>query len=151
VTGFGLTGMFIRWPLYGLALGSAAALILQQAALHVGPLRASQPFLVIVDPIVSIVLSVWLFEERFTTSVGVLATAVAGFAVMCGAVVLLTQTTPATMGAEHPDRSRSLRLMRARLSATAGARIQNRSKYSRCSQSVTACSKRAISARLSAT
>ena len=36
------------------------------AALHVGPLWVSQPFLVIIDPIVSVALSVWLFGERFT-------------------------------------------------------------------------------------
>jgi hypothetical protein len=39
---------------YALAVGSVAALFLEQAALHAGPLRTSQPFLVIVDPIVSI-------------------------------------------------------------------------------------------------
>ena len=38
--------MFAHWPVYALAVGSVAALFLMQAALHVGPLRASQPFLV---------------------------------------------------------------------------------------------------------
>jgi hypothetical protein len=57
----------------------------------------SQPFLVIVDPILSIGLSVWLFGERFKPDAGVLAIAAAGFAVMCFGVVLLTQTAPATM------------------------------------------------------
>jgi hypothetical protein len=70
---------------------------LQQAALHVGPLRMSQPFLVIIDPIVSIALSVWLFDERFKPNAGLLAMAAVGFAVMCVGVVLLTQTAPATM------------------------------------------------------
>jgi len=76
---------------------------LEQAALHVGPLRASQPFLVIIDPIVSIALSVWLFGQQFTVSAAVLAVAAAAFAVMCGGVVLLTQTTPATTKADIPD------------------------------------------------
>jgi hypothetical protein len=99
LTEFGVAGMFTRWPVYALAAGSAAALFLQQVALHVGPLRASQPFLVIVDPIVSIALSVWLFNEHFTSDAGVLAMAAIAFAVMCAALVLLTQTTPATMEA----------------------------------------------------
>jgi len=99
LTEFGIGGMFTHWPLYALAGGSAAALFLQQAALHVGPLRASQPFLVLVDPIVSIVLSVWLYNEHFTDDVTVLAVAAAAFIVMCAGVVLLTQTTPATMEA----------------------------------------------------
>ncbi|MFZ0758137.1 MAG: DMT family transporter, partial [Trebonia sp.] len=65
LTQFGVAGMFAHWPVYALAAGSVAALFLMQAALHVGPLRASQPFLVIIDPIVSIALSVWLFAEHF--------------------------------------------------------------------------------------
>ena len=100
LTQFGLAGMFTHWPVYGLAVGSVAALFLMQAALHVGPLRASQPFLVIIDPIVSIALSVWLFNERFTSYAAVLAVAAIAFSVMCIGVVLLTQTTPATMKAD---------------------------------------------------
>jgi drug/metabolite transporter (DMT)-like permease len=102
LTEFGVAGMFTHWPVYALAAGSAAALFLQQVALHVGPLRASQPFLVIVDPIVSIALSVWLFNEHFTSDAGVLAMAAIAFAVMCASLVLLTQTTPATMNADAP-------------------------------------------------
>jgi len=97
LTQFGVAGMFTRWPVYALAVGGAAGTLLQQVALHVGPLRVSQPFLVIVDPIVSIALSVWLFDERFKPDAAVLAVAVIAFAVMCVGVVLLTQTAPATM------------------------------------------------------
>jgi drug/metabolite transporter (DMT)-like permease len=100
LTQFGVAGMFAHWPVYALAAGSVAALFLMQAALHVGPLRASQPFLVIIDPIVSIALSVWLFAEHFTADGAVLAIAAIGFAVMCAGVVLLTQTAPATMEAD---------------------------------------------------
>ena len=100
LTQFGLAGMFTHWPVYALAAGSVAALFLMQAALHVGPLRASQPFLVIIDPMVSIALSVWLFGERFTSDAFVLAVAAVAFAVMCVGVVLLTQTTPPTMKAD---------------------------------------------------
>ena len=100
LTQFGIAGMFTHWPVYALTAGSVAALFLTQAALHVGPLRASQPFLVIVDPIVSIALSVWLFGERFTSDAAVLAGAAIAFAVMCFGVVLLTQTSPATMKAD---------------------------------------------------
>jgi drug/metabolite transporter (DMT)-like permease len=107
LTELGIAGLFTHWPVYALALGSAAALLLEQAALHAGPLRSSQPFLVIADPIASIVLSVWLYDEHFTSNPAVLATAAAAFAVMCGAVVLLTQTTPATMKSEPPGQGTS--------------------------------------------
>jgi hypothetical protein len=76
-TEFGVAGMFTDWPVYALVLGSVVALVLQQAALHAGPLRACQPLLVIVDPIVGIALSMLLFDEHFTTNTAVLATAAA--------------------------------------------------------------------------
>ena len=99
LTEFGVAGMFTHWPLYALAAGAVVGTLLQQAALHVGPLKVSQPFLVIIDPVVSIALSVWLFAENFTSNAAVLALAAAAFAVMCTGVVLLTQTAPATMNA----------------------------------------------------
>src|SRR5215469_16539778 len=101
ITEFGVAGMFAHWPVYALAAGSVAALFLMQAALHVEQLRASQPFIVIIDPIVSIALSVWLFAEHFSADGAVLAIAAIGFAVMCAGVVLLTQTAPATMQADR--------------------------------------------------
>jgi drug/metabolite transporter (DMT)-like permease len=103
LTQFGVGGTFIRWPVYALVVGSVAALFLQQASLHVGPLRASQPLLVIVDPIVSITLAMWIFGEHFTDNAAALAAAAVGFAVMCASVILLTQTAPATMTADIPD------------------------------------------------
>jgi drug/metabolite transporter (DMT)-like permease len=100
LTQFGLGGMFLRWPVYALAAGGVAGVLLEQAALHVGPLRVSQPLLVIIDPLISIALSVWLFGERFLPDAVVLAVAAAAFATMCAGVVVLTQTTPETMNAD---------------------------------------------------
>ncbi len=96
---FGAGGMFTHWPAYALAVSGAAAETLQQATLHVGPLSVSQPLLVIVDPIVSIALSVWIFGEYFTTNPLLLTASSAAFAAMCVAVSVLTRTAPATMSA----------------------------------------------------
>ena len=93
----GLSGLFTSWPVYAVAVGGAAGVIIEQAALQSGPLRVSQPLLVIIDPILSIALSVWLFGEYFVINPGVLAAAAAGFVVMCGGVVVLSQTAPATV------------------------------------------------------
>ena len=102
LTQFGLSGMFTHWPVYALAVTGLAAEFLNQAALHVGPLSISQPFIVIVDPIVSIVLSVWIFGETFTSSVARLAVGSFAFAAMCVAVSVLARTAPATM---NPDQA----------------------------------------------
>jgi hypothetical protein len=94
---FGLGGTFTHWPVYALAAAGLVTELLEQATLHVGPLSVSQPLLVIVDPIVSIALSVWIFREYFTEDVPRLALGSVAFVGMCCAVAVLTRTAPATM------------------------------------------------------
>jgi hypothetical protein len=96
----GLAGLFTHWPVYAVAVGGAAGVVLEQAALQAGPLRVSQPLLTITDPIVSIALSVWLFGEYFVMDAAMLAAAAAGFCVMCIGVVVMSLTAPATL---QPD------------------------------------------------
>ncbi len=97
LTEFGVSGTFVRWPVYAVAAGGVVGTILVQAALHVGPLRVSQPILVILDPVVSIFLSVHLFNEHFTDDVAALVVGALAFIVMCTGVVFVTRTVPATM------------------------------------------------------
>jgi drug/metabolite transporter (DMT)-like permease len=97
LTQFGLVGMFTHWPVYALIVFSIVAELLNQTALHVGPLSVSQPLLVLVDPIVSIVLSVWIFAEVFTENALRLSVGIIAFGVMCAAATVLARTTPATM------------------------------------------------------
>ena len=96
----GLAGLFTHWAVYAVAVGGMAGVVLEQAALQGGPLRVSQPLLVIIDPMVSIALSVWLFGEYFETNAGVLAAAAAGFCVMCVGVVVMSLTAPDTLKAD---------------------------------------------------
>jgi drug/metabolite transporter (DMT)-like permease len=97
LTADGIGDAFLHWPIYAVAAGGVVGTLLTQAALHVGPLRASQPFLVIVDPMVSILLSVYLFGEYFSTNIGDLILASVSFAILCVGVVVLTRSVPQTM------------------------------------------------------
>jgi hypothetical protein len=90
----GIGGMLTDWPIYAFIAATLTGTLLQQAALHVGPLSVSQPFLVITDPFASIILSVWLFDERFTDSPAKITIAVLAFAVMAVGVTMLTRTAP---------------------------------------------------------
>ena len=91
---FGMAGMLIRWPVYALVGAVVTGTLLQQAALHVGPLSVSQPILVITDPFASIILSVWLFDEHFTNSPAKITVAVVAFAVLAAGVTVLSRTAP---------------------------------------------------------
>jgi drug/metabolite transporter (DMT)-like permease len=100
----GVLGMLLHWPVYALAASGAAGVVLQQTALHVGPLSVSQPLVVVVDPVASIVLSVWLFHEQFTQNPVQIFLAIMAFAVMAAGVTTLSRTTPIHLEASRPTR-----------------------------------------------
>jgi len=62
----GIPAVLSRGAVYGVVLAGIVGTLLTQAALHYGPLAISQPFMVIVNPLVSIILGVWLYGEHFT-------------------------------------------------------------------------------------
>jgi len=103
----GIGGMLTDWPVYAFIAATITGALLQQAALHVGPLSVSQPLLVIVDPFASIILSVWLFGERFTDSPAKIAIAVVAFAAIAVGVVMLTRTAPQDLTPSQPARPAS--------------------------------------------
>jgi len=79
---------------YALAAAIVIGTLLDQSALHVGPLSVSQPLLAIVNPIASIILSVWLFDERFTHSPARITFAALAMAVLSVGVIALSRTAP---------------------------------------------------------
>ncbi len=101
---FGIGGTLTRWPVYALAASAIAGTLLEQGALHVGPLSVSQPILVVINPLTSIVLSIWLFDERFTASPARITIAVLAFAVMAAGVVVLSRAAPQDLTPSRPDR-----------------------------------------------
>src|SRR6266487_2030313 len=98
----GIGGMLTRWPVYAVIAAAAIGTLLQQSALHVGPLSVSQPLLVIIDPFASIILSLWLFDERFTDSPAKIAAAAVSFAVMAVGLTVLSRTAPQDLTPSTP-------------------------------------------------
>ena len=92
-----LASLLTSWPLYALVVCGVLGLVAEQAALHVGPLKISQPIIVIVDPLASVVLGLMIYREQFANSPSAIAIAVVAFAVVAFGVVMLTRTVPATV------------------------------------------------------
>ena len=90
----GLLGTVTHWPLYALLVGGIIGSVLQQAALQVGPLSVSQPVLVVVDPAVASILSVWIFGERIAVSPAQKAVTSVAFVVMAVGVTVLSRAAP---------------------------------------------------------
>jgi drug/metabolite transporter (DMT)-like permease len=89
-----MSGMLTHWLVYALVAAVITGMLLNQSALHVGPLSVSQPLLAIINPLASVILSAWLFDERFTDSPARIAIAVLAMAVLAVGVIALSRTTP---------------------------------------------------------
>jgi drug/metabolite transporter (DMT)-like permease len=98
----GPVGTLEHWPVYALIASGVIGSVLQQAALQVGPLSVSQPLIVVIDPAVAIVLSVWIFDERFTESVAQKIIAGLAFCVMALGVTALSRTAPTDLERTTP-------------------------------------------------
>ena len=79
---------------YGVVVAGLVGTVLTQAALHYGPLAVSQPLMVIVNPVLSIILGVWLYGEHFVGGPVQISLGILGFAVMVVGVVFLANTAP---------------------------------------------------------
>jgi hypothetical protein len=90
----GVLAVFTDWPVYALVAAGACSGVLVQTALRVGPLTVSQPLLAVVNPLVSVLLSVWLFGEHFTDDRATVAMGACAFLGVAVGVVLLTVTGP---------------------------------------------------------
>ncbi len=90
----GLFGTVTHWPVYALLVAGIIGSVLQQAALQVGPLSVSQPVLVVVDPAVASILSVWIFGERIAVSPAQKVVTSVAFVVMAVGVTVLSRTAP---------------------------------------------------------
>ena len=94
LTAHGVVVTIERGGIYGVIASGILGTILTQAALHYGPLGVSQPLMVIVNPVVSIALSLWLYGEHFSGGAAEIAVGLLGFGVMVVGVVLLARTAP---------------------------------------------------------
>lgn len=70
--------LFVSWQLYAVLVLGAGGLLLNQMAFQAGPLSASLPAIATVDPLLSVVIGVALYDERIRHT----AWSLAGLAVL---------------------------------------------------------------------
>jgi drug/metabolite transporter (DMT)-like permease len=108
VLSHGAAALLTAWPCYALVAVGGAGLLLSQFAYRAGPLSASLPAITVVNPIVSVVIGVSVFDEPFRTAPGCLLGEVLGLALMAAAAVGLTRSVPGARAARSAERPPSL-------------------------------------------
>ena len=93
--GRGAGALPTTWPGYALLVVGGLGLLLNQLAYQAGPLRASLPAITTVNPIVSLVIGVAVFDERFRSGAPYLAGEILALVLIAIAAVGLTRSGPA--------------------------------------------------------
>ena len=98
-------GIFAHWPFYAMSGAGLAGVFLAQNAFHAGPVTASQPTLVILDPLVSLGIGIGLFGDQLQTGGGRGAIESVALIMLCvGGFVLARSPVVADLrGAESPS------------------------------------------------
>jgi hypothetical protein len=80
-----------QWQLYALVLAGATGVALTQLAYRAGPLSASLPAMNCVNPLVSVLIGVAVFDEHFRTGLLASSAEFVALATMTVATVLLSR------------------------------------------------------------
>jgi drug/metabolite transporter (DMT)-like permease len=91
--------VFTNWDPYALVATGVIGLFLIQSSFHAGPVTASQASLTIVDPVVSVLIGIYLFHDRLRTAGWRLPVEMVAVVVVVAGVFLLS-TSPLVAGAK---------------------------------------------------
>jgi len=90
----GLGPLLATWPLYALVVVGAVGLLLNQLAYQAAPLRFSLPAITTIDPIVSLIIGVAVFDEKFRNGPPYLLGETIGLALVIAGAVGLARSDP---------------------------------------------------------
>ncbi len=82
------------WSLYALVAVGAVGLLCNQLAFQAGPLRASLPAIATIDPLVSLVIGVAVYDEALRSGLAASSIELVGLAVVVWATVSLSRLQP---------------------------------------------------------
>lgn len=88
----GIPALLESWQLWVLIALAAAGLVLNQHVFALAPLHVSLPVIASLDPLFSVVIGGFVFDERLRSTPGVLVLEAVGLAVLMWAVVRLSRT-----------------------------------------------------------
>ena len=111
--------VFTNWDPYALVVTGVVGLFLIQSSFHAGPVTASQAALTIIDPVVSVVIGIYLFHDRLDTAGWRLPVELAGMVVVVAGVFLLS-TSPLVAGARDESGSGDRLVRRPRTRGPSG-------------------------------
>lgn len=93
----GVGALVANWQLWALVVAGAVGLLGNQVAFQAGPLTASLPAMTTVDPVLSVLLGVGVYDERLRHSAAALTVETAAFLLLLVAAVALARDAGARL------------------------------------------------------
>ena len=84
--------LLVSWQLYALAILGALGMLLAQLTFQAGPLTAGLPATATTDPMLSLAIGVFVYDEQLRSGVGVIIALAVLLVVLVAAVVQLSRT-----------------------------------------------------------
>src|ERR1019366_8775719 len=81
-----------NWDPYALVVTGLIGLFLIQSSFHAGPITASQATLTIVDPVMSVVIGIWLFHDHLDTAQWRLPVELVAMGIVVFGVIVLSRS-----------------------------------------------------------
>lgn len=105
----GVVGMLSTWQTYAAAGVGITGVVIMQWALHTGPLLAAQPGFTLMDPAVSVLWGVLIYNEVTRTGAWLILAVIGAAAIVAGVLMLsrsplLSAMNEHSIGAAHLDR-----------------------------------------------
>jgi drug/metabolite transporter (DMT)-like permease len=100
----GLPALATSWQPYVLVVAGGIGMVLAQLAFQAGPLTASLPAIAAVDPLLSVAIGVWVYDERLSRGAWSVAAEVGCLTLMSVSAVLLSRVQAATEDTGRPHR-----------------------------------------------
>lgn len=98
------SGVALHWQLYAMVAAGLVGVFLAQNAFHAGPVTASQPSLVIIDPLASIGIGIGLFGDQLRTGGWWVVLESVALTILCiGGLVLTRSPVVADLRAASED------------------------------------------------
>ena len=97
----GLPALATSWQPYVLVVAGGIGMVLAQLAFQAGPLTASLPAIAAVDPLLSVAIGVWVYDERLSRGPWSVAAEVGCLTLMSVSAVLLSRVQAATEDTGH--------------------------------------------------
>ncbi len=90
----GMMAVLSSWQLYAFAAAGVAGLLLSQLAFQSGPLTASLPAIATVDPLLSVVLGVVVYDERLRPGARAAVEEAVFLVLLCAAAIYVSRMAP---------------------------------------------------------